>query len=80
MYFLFIFSWWDDGASICSRASDFDCHSSRPVTPSRQGRTKVQFEVSQYVLYGNMGCRDSKEGIQNKKDFALKVNIIKRNY
>ena len=50
MYFLFIFSWWDDGASICSRASDFDCHSSRPVTPSRQGRTKVQFEVSQYVL------------------------------
>ena len=56
--FTFIFSWWDDGASICSRASDFDCHSSRPVTPSRQGRTKVQFEVSQYVsTYTFLACK-----------------------
>ena len=67
MYFLFIFSWWDDGASICSRAPDFDCHSSRPNTPSRQGRTKVQFEVSQ------ANFRVSKGRIQNLKGLWLKT-------
>ena len=33
-----------------------------------------------HVRYGNTGCRVSKWGIQNWKDFCLKINIAKGNY
>ena len=32
------------------------------------------------VQYGNTGCRVFKRGIQNWKDFCLKINIPKENY
>jgi hypothetical protein len=30
--------------------------------------------------YGNTGCRFFKSGVQNQKDFCLKINIHKGNY
>ena len=33
-----------------------------------------------HPYYGNMGCRVFKQGVQNWKDFCLKINIPKENY
>ena len=33
-----------------------------------------------YVCYGNTGCQVFMRGVQNWKDFCLKINIPKRNY
>ena len=59
----------------------------------RQSDLKCQFSnkaVCLYVLswnwkvndvsYGSMGCRVFKRGVQNWKDFCLKINIPKGNY
>ena len=36
--------------------------------------------IHSYYLYGNTHCRVFKWGIQNQKDFCLKINILKGNY
>ena len=33
-----------------------------------------------FMYYGNMGSGDFKRGVQNEKDFCLKINIFKGNY
>ena len=33
-----------------------------------------------YLYYGNMGCKVFKPGVQNQKDFCLRINILKGNY
>ena len=32
------------------------------------------------VGYGNIGCGVFKRGVQNQKDFCLRINILKGNY
>ena len=32
------------------------------------------------VHYGNTGCRVFKRGVQNLKDFCLRINVLKGNY
>ena len=39
-----------------------------------------QIDDSAHEDYGNTGCRVFKRGVQNWKDFCLKINIPKRNY
>ena len=34
----------------------------------------------QVIYYGNMGCGVFKRGVQNWKDFCLRINIFKGNY
>ena len=36
--------------------------------------------IIKYLKYGNTDCRVFKGGIQNWKDFCLKINIPKENY
>ena len=33
-----------------------------------------------HLEYGNKGCGDFKRGVQNSKDFCLRINILKGNY
>ena len=33
-----------------------------------------------HVQYGNTGCGVFKRGVQNQKDFCLRINILKGNY
>ena len=42
---------------------------------NKQQRSKV-IDVS----YGNTGCGIFRRGIQNQKDFCLRINILKENY
>ena len=37
-------------------------------------------ELDRDIHYGNTGCRVFKLGVQNYKDFCLKINILKGNY
>ena len=44
------------------------------------GETADLIVVSTLYTYGNMGCGVFKRGIQNYKDFCIKINILKGNY
>ena len=49
-------------------------------------RVKINLYVDEilstsiFVHYGNTGCGLFKPGVQNKKDFCLRINILKGNY
>ena len=36
--------------------------------------------IKEYAPYGNTGCGVFKRGIQNQKDFCLRINIPKGNF
>ena len=56
--------------------------------PSLLQPSKAEYQVVKaitlfsetYVYYDNTGCRVFKRGVQNQKDFCLRINILKGNY
>ena len=56
------------------------------VTDYKDENEIIQENVAQFsvyktlIRYGNTGCRVFKRGVQNWKDFCLKINIPKGNY
>ena len=54
-------------SSECSKNSNRDCW-------------KMRSEFWQAVKYGNTGCGVFKRGVQNSKDFCLRINILKESY
>ena len=49
-----------------------------PASPSNSALMITLFAVTR--AYGSTGCRVFKRGVQNWKDFCLKINIPKGNY
>ena len=51
-----------------------------PCTPEIISSKPDENDLGELEHYGNTGCQVFKKGVQNWKDFCLKINIPKGNY
>ena len=62
---------------VCFQLLSFLSEAVNSIIPDR-GLT--QSSEPEYGHYGNTGCGVFKGGVQNKKDFCLRINMLKGNY
>ena len=64
--------------SICNVGFSRKSYLTSHIAHAHDGKKENVDNV--FARYGSTGCGVFKQGVQNKKDFCLRIKILKRNY